>query len=218
MRKIVSFFIGLFIVALMLGALFGAAAIYDTSRKITIESYFFQPNNQSGERPGTPETVSELGADRLRRLLIEKYIFEYFYVIPDTANVERRMTPTSTLAYMSAPDVFRQWQEGEGARIEELADAGAFRVVRVIGDIAKPANSDYWTVEYEMKTWLSPNNMAADQPVVTRDILYIDIDDTNMMDFRQDMDVAHALEHGRDPATIFRFGINDIRSQHQRGI
>lgn len=215
MRKIVSFFIGLIIVVLMFVAIFGAAAIYDTARKITIESYFFQPNNQSVERPGKPVTISELGPDNLRQLLVENYISEYFYVIPDSANVESRMGAGSPLARLSAPDVFRSWQEGEGETIETLASKGAFRIVRVVGDIYKPEDSDYWIVEYEMKTWRNPNDMA-EEPIVTRDVLYMGIDDEYMMDFRKNIDIKQELERGGDPAAIFRFGVTAIGSQQQR--
>lgn len=209
MRKIISFFLGLCIVALMLGAIFGAAAIYDTAGKLRIESYFFQPNNQSLERPGRPETVAELGADRMRQLLVEKYISEYFYVIPDSTNVESRMRSDSTLARLSTSDVFRDWQDGEGKTIEELAGAGAFRIVRVVGDIYKPENSDYWTVTYEMKTWRNPNNMA-EEPIITRDVLYLGLGDEHLMDFRENIDITEYLEEGKDPAAIFRFGITAI--------
>lgn len=215
MRKIVSFFIGLCILALMFGAIAGAAAIYDTARRIRVETYFFQPNNLSGERVGVPATPADLGPDKMRRRLVEKYISEYFYVIPDTANVEERMSAFSPLARMSTADVFRQWQEQEGAYIKTLAEEGGFRTVRVIGEITKPADSDFWTVEYEMKTWRHPNDMA-EEPIVTRDVLYMGLSDQYMMDFRENIDVAQYLEDGYDPAAIFRFGVTAIGRQQDK--
>lgn len=215
MRKIISFFIGLFILALMLGAIWGAAAIYDTARRINIQTYFFQPNNQSGERVGIPATPADLGRDKMRRRLVEKYLSEYFYVIPDAANVEMRMGGNSPLAYMSTSDVFAQWKEEEGAYIQELAARGAFRTVRVVGDIEKPADSDFWTVKYEMKTWYKPNDMA-EEPVVTRDVLYMGLLDEDILDFREGLDVAQYLEKGYDPAAIFRFGVTAIGRQQDK--
>ncbi|MDE5616129.1 MAG: hypothetical protein K2I81_04860 [Alphaproteobacteria bacterium] len=215
MRKLISFFIGLCILALMFGAIAGAAAIYDTARKIKIETYFFQPNNLSGQRVGVPATPSDLGPDKMRRRLVEKYLSEYFYVIPDTANVEKRMGAFSPLARMSTQSVFSQWQQQEGAYIKTLAEEGAFRTVRIIGEIKKPADSDFWTVEYEMKTWRRPNDMA-EEPVVTRDVLYMGISDEYMMDFRQNIDIRQYLENGYDPAAIFRFGITAIGRQQDK--
>lgn len=215
MRKIISFFIGLAIIALMFGAIAGAAAIYDTTRQIRIETYFFQPNNQSGERVGVPATPADLGPEKMRRRLVEKYLSEYFYVIPDAANVEARMGPNSPLARMSTPEVFAGWRDFEGEYIQELADKGAFRTVRVIGDIEKPADSDFWTVRYEMKTWYKPNNMA-EEPVVTRDVLYMGLGDEHMMDFRENIDVTKYLEDGYDPAAIFRFGVTAIGRQQDK--
>ncbi len=212
MRKIVTFFLGLLILALMLGAIAGAAAIYDAARNIKIETYFFQPNNLSVRRVGVPATVADLGADKIRQMLVEKYLTEYFYVIPDVANIEARMQSNSTLARMSTPAVFRQWQELEGELILKLAEEGAFRTVRLVDKIYKPVDSDYWTVVYEMKTWYHPNDMA-EEPVITRDVLYMGLGDENMMDFRQNLDVAKYLEEGQDPAAIFRFGITAIGRQ-----
>jgi len=209
MRKIVSFFIGLCIVALMLGSIVGAGAIYDAARRIKIVTYFFQPNNQSVERVGVPATPADLGADKMRRALVEKYLTEYFYVIPDSANVESRMNAHSPLAMMSTSDVFNNWLEFEAVRIQELAEAGAFRTVRIVGDLEKPADSDFWTVEYEMKTWMRPNDMA-EEPLVTRDVLYMGLGDQNLMDFRENMDITRYLETGGDPAIIFRFGVTAI--------
>ena len=53
----------------------------------------------------------------------------------------------------------------------------------------------------------------AEEPVVTRDVLYMGLGDENMMDFRQNLDVAKYLEEGQDPAAIFRFGITAIGRQ-----
>ncbi len=198
--------------ALMLGAIAGAGAIYDAAGRIKIVTYFFQPNNQSFERVGVPATPADLGADKMRRLLVEKYLTEYFYVIPDAANVAARMEPQSPLALMSTPDVFNYWRHSEGAKIQELAEAGAFRTVRVIGDIKKPAESDYWTVQYEMKTWRRPNDMA-EEPLVTRDVLYMGLADQYLMDLIEGLDIKRYLEAGKDPATIFRFGVSAIGRQ-----
>jgi len=212
MRKIVSFFIGLCIVALMLGAVAGAGAIYDTARRIKIVTYFFQPNNQSVERVGVPATPADLGPDKMRKILVEKYLTEYFYVIPDAANVEARMSAQSPLALMSTSDVFNNWLALEAVRIQELAEAGAFRTVRVVGDIEKPADSDFWTVQYEMKTWRRPNDMA-EEPLVTRDVLYMGLGDQYLMDLREGIDIKRYLEGGGDPAVIFRFGVTAIGRQ-----
>lgn len=212
MRKLISFFIGLIILAAMFAMIAGASIIYDTARKIQIETYFFQPNNMSVERVGLPMTISEIGSTKLRQMLVEKYISEYFYVIPDVANINDRMGPGSPLARMSLTSVFRQWQEQEGAYIKELAEQGAFRTVRVIGDIYKPDNSDFWTVKYEIKTWYHPNDMA-EEPEIRQDVLYLGIDDVYMMDFRENIDIAQYLENGGDPAAIFRFGVMAIGRQ-----
>jgi len=209
MRKIILFFTGLLILVLMFGALGGAGAIYDATRRMSIETYFFLPNNLSEQRVGRPVTAAELGPDKMRRRLIEHYISEYFYVIPDVANVEKRMGGKSPLAVMSVPGVFDEWKAGEGAEIQRLAEKGVFRTARLVGDIFKPENSDYWTITYELATWREPNNMQ-ETPVITRDVLYLRIQDAEMMEFRDNiggMDITQYLDAGYDPAAVFKFGI-----------
>ena len=122
------------------------------------------------------------------------------------------MQSDSPLARTSTSDVFSQWQELEGNRIMELAQQGAFRTVRLVDKIYKPKDSDFWTVEYEMKTWYRPNDMA-EEPVITRDVLYMGLADQYMMDFRKNLDVTRSLEERYDPAAIFRFGVTAIGRQ-----
>ena len=66
-----------------------------------------------------------------------------------------------------------------------------------------------------MKTWRHPNDMA-EEPIVTRDVLYMGLSDRYMMDFRENIDVAQYLEDGYDPAAIFRFGVTAIGRQQDK--
>ena len=209
MRKLIGFFAGLLLLVIAFGAMAVSGAIFDTSRQIRIESYFFQPNNLSSQRLGVPQTIAELGEAKMRQLLVQRYISEYFYIIPDAKDVEERMKRDSPLDMMSTAKVFNDWRAGEGLEIQKLAGDKAFRVARVIGDIFKPKGSDYWTVICELVTWPRSNDMAQ-IPVITRLELHIGIEDTYIMDFRENMNIASWLDEGREPAAIFRFGVTYI--------
>ncbi|MBD5400741.1 hypothetical protein HDR61_03285 [bacterium] len=209
---ILRFFTGLIILGVMLLALGGAAAVFDITRRTTIETYFFAPNNLSAQRIEMPLTAQELGPAKMRQMLVERYVTEYFYVIPDVADAERRMDTGSTLDRMSMPHVFKQWVRGPGAQIRELAAAGVFRTVRVTNDIYKPDDSDFWVVHYELSTWARPNNMR-EEPEYTTGTILLKIDDTNMMELRTDADINNFIESGQDPASIFRFGVLDIAQE-----
>ena len=72
MRKLILFFVGLILFALMFASLLATGVIYDTSAKIAIEPYFFQPNDNYTGRIGKPQTPGELGDEAMRSMLISK--------------------------------------------------------------------------------------------------------------------------------------------------
>jgi hypothetical protein len=110
MKKVLTFFAYLVIAASMLGALFVGAAIYDVAEKTTVESFFFQPTNDSSRRLPEPESAKSIGAEALRNKLIQKFVTEYFYVLPNYQNIEARKDDSqSGLRLMSSADVFDKW-------------------------------------------------------------------------------------------------------------
>ena len=54
MKKLIMFLSGLMLMVLMCGALVLAGFIYDTGSKTTIDTYFFQPDDNAIRRPGVP--------------------------------------------------------------------------------------------------------------------------------------------------------------------
>lgn len=208
MRKIILFFTGLAILLICGGSLFLAGAILDTGNKIAVETYFFQPNNLSSGRPGVPVLPNDLGEDRVTRMLIDKFVTEYFYAIPDEANIIARMNGATVLPYIASGNVFKAWRAGEAQKIQQLARDKSMRTARVVGEILKPMGSDYWTVEYELKTWENPNDMS-EIPVITRGRMYVNI--SYVPGLREPVSYVHEyLEAGNDPAAVFIFKVNAI--------
>ena len=104
------FLAGLMLLVLTFGALYLGGAIYDAGEKRSIDTFFFQPNNLSADRPGELLTAAEMGESRILNMLVDRYVTEYFYVIPDRENIARRTRSDSVLARLSGGDVFRTWQ------------------------------------------------------------------------------------------------------------
>ena len=219
MRKIISFFIGLILLVLVIAMLFLTSAIYDTGARETIETYFFQTNNLSMERPGTPIRATDINETVLREMLIKKYVTEYFYVIPDVENVAVRTGARSTLARMSSANVFNNWTNREAETIEKMAGNKMMRTVTIDGQIFKPADSDYWIVPYMLKTWGNPNDMAA-TPEITRGMLQMSISfepgiretlNGTTLNLGKYLQCSYnRFEVGCDPAIIFRFRVDDL--------
>ncbi len=208
MGFLLRFFAGILMLALTFAAIWASASVFDAVGGLSIKPYFFQPNNLSSRRIGAPQTPAELGMDEMRRRLVTKYITEYFYVIPDAADVTARMRGDSILARLSTPTVFKEWKEGEAEEIQRLANDKALRTVAVVGDIFKPTpDSDYWTVRYQLKTWLAPNDFSQNLQV-TDGVLYIVIREEEGL--RPSLDIRRYLEQGYDPAGIFKFEVTAI--------
>lgn len=208
MRKLFAFLTGLLILASTFAAMWTVSAIFDSAEKMTVDAYFFQPNRLSSRRVGVPATPQDLGDKKMMERLVAKYIYEYFYVIPDDVDITRRLSQNSVLARLSSEAVFDTWLDGEATEIQKLSSQGAFRVATVIDNIYKPTeDSDYWTVKYELRTWAAPNDMAQ-EPEIRHGTLYMNI--IYYPGLRPGLDVQQYLDMGLDPAGMFKFMVTDI--------
>lgn len=214
MKKLIMFFAGLMLLVLTFTALFFAGAIYDTGDKVAVETFFFRPNNLSERRVGVLETPDQLGESNVIDRLVAKFVNEYFYAIPDVENIARRTRAGSILYQMSTADVFNKWQNGEALKIQNLADKKSMRLVRIIGAAHKPsADSQYWTVNYELQTWTNPNDLAA-QPEITRGTMYLDlVYEPGIRESIEQMGIHKYLDEGGDPAGLFKFRVNEIAQE-----
>ncbi len=210
MNKLAMFFIGIMTLVVIFIAMFFTGAIFDASRNGVIETYFFQINNFSYQRPGMPLTPKQLGDSKLFDLLVQKYVTEYLYVLPEAADITRRESTTGALRLMSNATVFEQWKATIAPEIREMADVGMLRTVSV--DVPLKYG-DFYQVEFELKTWQHPNNMD-EIPMVQHGImqLKINMQKSNKPEIKQEqLNTLHwAIEHKYDPVGVFDFGVSDV--------
>ena len=214
MKKLIGYILGVLLLALVVAMLFFASAVYDTRARESIQTHFFQTNELSVMRPGAPVRESDIGETAMREMLIKKYVTEYFYAVPDKEDVARRDTRRSVLARMSGAAALEYWRQNELPEIESLAASGARRTVTVFNEIYRPAASNYWRVDYELKTWYKPNDMS-ESPKITRGTMYLDLGDDDWVnsigDIKQPIeDVQAALKNGIDPALVFVFNVQRV--------
>lgn len=216
MKNLIKILAGVSLVALMCGALFLSSAIYETSNKATVETYFFQPDYSFDRRQSTPKALQDLSDDELRNMLLGKYLIEYFYVTPDVSDITRRMEKKGTLATMSSGKVFTDWLENIAPKIEEMAKNNMLRTVSLVSIEPQAGSDKYWRVEYELKTWTHPNDLAA-SPEVTRGVLFMEIEFRRRLReiYKKQGLAEQKLEEGGDPAPLFAFGIVDITTQEE---
>lgn len=198
---------------LTFGAMVLSAMIYDTGKKTTVETFFFQPNDYFTRRPGVPATAQDLSESKLRNMLVEKYLVEYLGITPDTDEITRRMAGKTALARMSGRRVFENWVQNVAPEIEKMAQAGVLRTVSLVNLTPEPGSAEYWRVEYETKTWTRPNDLS-NSPEVEHGVFYMNIVfESKMREQIQGKSIEQYLESGGDPAAAFRFGILDLTTQ-----
>lgn len=217
MKKTTIVLFTILLVPVMLASLLVSSAIFDTGKKIQVETYFFQPQNNPDGRPGVPASPTDLGADKLLQMLIKRYVTEYFYVIPYTADVDRRINKSKrpALYLMSSKKVFEQWLTDVAPGIQEMAENEMLRLVSIDNIERDPNAENYWIVAYSLTTWPQPNNFAA-MPIVEHDVIYMriiyepDIRLQIITNAGDEIPVEDILEQGEDPAVAFKFYVSNI--------
>ena len=224
MKRVTVFLLGIILIALTTMSIFLAGTIFDTGKKIDVETYFFQPGNTDLQRPGKPISPDAVGTNEMRNLLIKKYITEYFYVVPDVQNANARLAGKYSLSRTSYPTVFEKWRENTGAEILKMAEENVLRTVNVLAISQEMTDSMYWRVDYELKTWKKPNNFSV-APETTTHVIYLNIayepgfrdsvsaltiDKNGKAKYVQDMSVNDYLEGLNDPIAVFKFRVNDV--------
>ncbi len=218
MRKLIAFLSGLLLLLTMFAALCLSSVIYDTGQKTTIDAYFFQPNEYYADRVDTPKTPVSIGSDAMRNMLIDRFITEYFYVIPDVNNIAQRThSKTSVLKVMARSNVFQEWVKKVVPTLQKMAEEKKLRTVSVTDVYAAPDQENYWIVEYEFVTWEKPNDFSV-PPTITHGQLYIKLlyEDGLRRPIKKES-TEKTLESGLDPSVVFKIRIDAISSYDKIG-
>ena len=210
MNKIVTFLIGVMMLVVIFIAMFFTGAIFDATNRQYVETYFFQANNFSYQRPGMPLSPKQMGDGQLFDLLVQKYVTEYLYVLPDVADIDRRESASGPLNAMSNTNTFDRWRKNIAPEIRKMAESGVLRTVSV-GTPLK--YGDFYQVECELTTWQYPNDMD-EVPTVTDGVMQFKVAEqlssiTEINEERLNM-LHKKINQGRDPVGVFNFGVSDV--------
>ncbi|MBP5794586.1 MAG: hypothetical protein J6W41_01035 [Alphaproteobacteria bacterium] len=213
MNKVKYILIGFCMLVVMLGLVFFTGAIYDAENKNKIETYFFEPNNKSSDRISIPLSPDNMTQNALREKIVEHFLYEYFYVIPDENNARMRTmdfrntdgTPTP-LGAIVRERARTQWATNVGPDIMDLATKHGMRTVELLG--ISESESGHLVVDYKLKTWNQSNDVLA-RPIETtgRLLLYIE---NKPITVKQTQETLDYLQRGVDPVSAFDFYIHDV--------
>lgn len=207
---------GFCMLVMMLALVFFTAAIYDAEKKYRVETYFFESNTRSEQRVTAPVSADDIPQSVLREKIVEHFLHDYFYVIPDTNDAHMRVdgfknTDNSFNAVWGMRanlDMPKKWQKNVGQEILDLASHNAMRSVQLVGDITE-SESGHLVVKYKLKTWNKPNDVMA-KPTETVGNLYLEVTKAPIR-VEQTEDVLERLKKGWDPVSAFeRFKIIDV--------
>lgn len=217
MRKIKSFLIGIILLSITFVMIVLTALIYRANERAKIKSYIFQISNFASQRVGFLQDINDISAEDLRNKLIQKYVSEYFKVIPGDEDVLNR----PILKALSTTEVYDKWQNTEAKNISKMSNEKMFRMVWVsdtgIEPLNKPENYDYsgvvwalpiyYRVNYETTTWTESNYMGT-KPVDEHGTIYIEARFKPGID--GDKNIREELESGKDPVGLFMFEVTNV--------
>lgn len=209
------FLTGIMMLVIVFIAMFFTGAIFDASRRASVETYFFQGNNYSYQRPGMPVSPKQMGDSKLFNLLVQKYVTEYLYVLPEVANIDHRTSDKGALKTMSNPltDTFEKWKTYIAPEIRKMAQAGLLRTVSVDTPLKY---GDYYQVEFKLYTWAHPNDMD-EIPTVQSGMMQFKVTlPPDMTEYRPEINeekvnlLHERIEDGYDPVGVFDFKVSDV--------
>lgn len=199
---------GILLFAITFATIFLTVLIYNANKQISIATYIFQMDDTSLQRPGPLENMNKMSPEAVRNKLIQKYVAEYFKVIPVDNNVNQE----TNIEKLSSKEVYLQWLGGEANIIKDMAQHKMFRNVLADSLIILPTKDpDLFEVRYVTRTWQESNNMVA--PVVDnfgKVLLQISFEPG----LKQDVDIKRIrkmLEKGGNPAILFKFRVENIQ-------
>jgi len=208
MNKLKSFFIGILLCAITFATVFLTVLIYRANKQISIETYIFQMDNSPFQRLGPLENMATMRPEALRNKLIQKYIAEYFKVIPGENNPGQE----NNVQKLSSKDVYSGWLNGEAEIIKDMAQQKMFRNVWVDPINIKPTDEpNLLEVHYATRTWQESNNMTA--PVVD-DFGTVLLQITFEPGFKESVNIKSVrdlLKNGGNPAKLFKFRVENIQ-------
>lgn len=214
MKKLLMFLAGLILISLMAGMVFVGAAIYNTESQRTIDTFFFQPADIADRRIANPKPIGALSEFDLMYRLMDKFVTEYFYVVPDRNNIDARMQGgrDNSLYVMSEPPVFNTWLKTTATDISKLTAQKVMRWARVVNMEPETAGQGWWRVDYELITWEKPNDLSSDGKR-SFGTMYVKIRfEPGIRDElrEQPFNVGDFLENGGDPSLIFKFRVEQL--------
>lgn len=206
MNRLKSFFISVLLLAITFATVFLVALVYRANSQTTVQTYIFQMDDSPKYRVGPMQNATTMKPEWLRNKMIEKYVAEYFKVIPGGKNQNQ----ATTIAKLSTPDVYSEWQNGEAQVIKDMSENKMFRRVWVDSAHIEPTEKPNWfEVPYATRTWYESNNMSAK---------YIENFGTLLLHvrfgpevFKQNINIKKSLEKGNNPAMLFEFTVDGIR-------
>ena len=206
MNKLKSFFVGILLLEITFATVFFAVLVYRANNQTTVRTYIFQMNNSPTQRVGPLQDATTMKPEWLRNKLIQKYVAEYFKVIP----VDKNTSQNATIRKMSTPDVYSEWLNGEAKTIKDMAENKMFRNVWVDPTNIKPTGEPNWfEVPYATRTWYESNNMTSTvMDNFGTVLLYVRFGPEV---FRQNINIKKSLEKGDNPAMLFKFRVDAVR-------
>ena len=210
MRKLIGFFAGIIIIALVAVLVATTIRVYNYSEQSRVDMVLFQPAETYQNRIDAPIPLDRYPDERIRNHLIVKFATEYLQVFPSKDELDSRAG--GALGMMSSPDVLAKWRRDILPGLEDMAAKRQMqRIIVQARDISKPG--DYFVVPFSRKVWNNPNDLTNGPVVSGGEEMHIKLRfEKKVWATRngREFDAGRHLDRGLPPPAIFKFMVEEV--------
>jgi len=212
MKKIIGFFAGITIVALVAALMAVSLRVYNYAERSRIDSILFQPAASHLDRINAPIPLERYSEERIRNHLIVKFATEYLQVFPNREELDSRSGTNGVLRMMSSQPVLQQWRREVLPGLEAMSTRRQMQKIEVsTRGITKPG--DYYVVPFTKRIWNNPNDLNSGPVISSGHEMHLKIrfekGIREVMHGRR-FDAGRYLDRGLPPPAIFKFMVDEV--------
>jgi len=212
MRKIIGFFAGISMLALVLALVYTSVRIYNYAKGARIETVLLQPADLWQNRIDAPIPLANVPEGWLRNKLIVKFLSEYLGVTPNASELSVRETSRGTLYLLSSRDVMAKWSKEIKPELENMANEKKMRAV-IVNEAAIKMMDEYFVIPFWTKTWEAANDLDAMPAISGRKEMYIRLRFNKRVRGSEsggDFDAGKVMDRGYPASAIFEFMVDEV--------
>ncbi|MDR2770088.1 MAG: hypothetical protein LBB08_01405 [Rickettsiales bacterium] len=210
MRRLIGFFAGVAIAALLAASLRLCVYVYEYAGAQDVQGVLLQESDLRRNRIPAPERLSGMPDDYIRDRLIGRFVSLYFGVVPIRDEPESRGASNGALKLMMSKAAMDAWRLEVLPELQSMAASGKMR--RVHADFSAVVKKGvYLVVPVKLLTWEAPNDFSPPAEASVEMYLRLRFNKRvrKAMGGRK-FDAGRWLDAGNPPTAVFEFIVDEV--------